>query len=122
MTGFIIDCGIPERDAALAWRVDRVEAIRNGVRDSLPPDAPQSAIDAATVAAILGELHSPKRADTMRMHLLALWPLLRDLARTDPAGFDECVIAYAERVTELPADASESYARRKASTAAFGPR
>ena len=110
---YIIDTGITEPDAAGLWKISKRDGLANGVLDSLPAGAPQSAIDAATLAAILGDLHTPKLMRTVRMHFIALWPLIQELAFREPAAFDEILVAYAELSTVLPEDRA---GRKPAST------
>lgn len=113
---FIIDTGSSDTPFAASWgRIGKCEVIRDAVADSLPAGAPQSAVDAATLAAILGDLYSPKVLETVREHFLQLWPLIADLGTRDPLAFDEIIVAYAELSQSLPANLSESIARRKAS-------
>lgn len=91
-------------DATLGMmpRMDHLQTMSDGILDSLPADATQAQIDAATVAAILGALRTPKTMQTVRRHFLRYWPLIAPLAHSDPAGFDEIITAFAERSTELP--------------------
>lgn len=113
---FVIDTGTPDAPFARVWGdTSKCDQIRAGVADSLPVDAPQSAVDAATLAMILGALHSPKTLETARRHFLQLWPLVADIGTRDALAFDEILVAYAELSQSLPADLSESIARRKAS-------
>ena len=97
---FAIDTGQPQR----AWnplQIDRCGEIRAIAVDSLPEDATQAQIDGAIALAVMGDLHTPKRLDTVRRHLMALMPLIAELARTSPASVDEIFIEYAELTTVL---------------------
>jgi hypothetical protein len=112
---FIIDTGVSRPDAASILRIDRSEAVVDGVLDALPPNPTQEQFDAGLLAAILGELRTPRILETARAAFLRFLPLATRLAQTDPAAFDEIIVAYAELTTELPVDRSEAIARRKAS-------
>ena len=77
---FQIDTGTPQR----AWnplQIDRCGEIRAIAVDSLPEDATQAQIDGAIALAVMGDLHTPKRLDTVRRHLMALMPLIAELLR-----------------------------------------
>lgn len=54
---------------------------------------------------IVGQMAVPVKAATVRKHLVAVWPFLRQLADTDPAAFDWVITEYTER---LLADACAS--------------
>lgn len=101
MTAFLIDTGVPDRHSAAGWRIDRCDGLINGALDSLPENPTQAQIDAAIIAAVLGDLKTPKRAETVRRHLVQLWPAIMPLAVTDPAGFDAVLMEYAEIITTL---------------------
>jgi hypothetical protein len=112
----IIDTGAPDKPAAAAWgRIDACNVLMAGIADALPEQPAEAALSAAIVSAILGEMHDSKMMATVRRTLLTYWPIISSLAETDPAGFDELLLAYAELTTCLPEDRSEAIARRKAS-------
>lgn len=114
---FVIDTGGTDRPSAAGWRFNRSDALLDGAMDSLPIGATQEQADAAVLALILGQLHSPRLLSTVRQALMRFWPLLCEIAERDPDAFDEAIMAYAELSTSLPADRSEMIARRKASAA-----
>ena len=113
---FVIDTGTtPERPFAATWgHIGKCEVIRSAVVDRLLPGASQAEIDALFVTIIIGELHDSRMLETVRMHMVQLWPIIAPLAETDPHGFDEIMMAYAELSTVLPANRSEAIERRKA--------
>lgn len=98
---FIIDTGAPDRDFASAYKISKRDGLRDGVLDSLPPNATQTQIDAAIVSAILGDLRTPKKIKTVRIHLIALWPLIAELVDRDPESFDAILMEFAELTTVL---------------------
>lgn len=97
---FVIDTGETYRIHA-AGVGGKVDVITMGVLDSLPADATQEQVDAATIEVILGRLYEPRTLDTMRRQLLQLWPLMSGLAQTEPAQFDAILTEYVERASEL---------------------
>ena len=97
---FVIDTGAPE-ELTRPMRFGRLDSMGWDILESLPLDATQAQIDGAIVQVIVGDLRTPKRLDTVRRHLVALWPMVAPLAISSPASFDEIMCEYAERVSDL---------------------
>ena len=98
---FIIDTGAPDRDFASVYKISKRDGVRNGVLDAVPAGATQAQIDAAMIEAILGDLCAPKKAKTVRIHFIALFPLLVELVDREPDAFDSVLLEVAERLTVL---------------------
>ena len=96
----VIDTGTQE-ELTRPMRFGRLDSIGWDILESLPLDATQAQIDGAIAQVVMGDLRTPKRLDTVRRHLVALWPMIAPLALSSPASFDEIMSEYAERVSDL---------------------
>jgi hypothetical protein len=94
-----IDTGVSP--AGIAPTLDKVEAILDGVLDSLHADATQEQIDAAVVLVLLGYVRGPKKAETVRRRIVQLWPLIAPLAEREPHLFDSVLNEFCEVVSTL---------------------
>ena len=91
MTTFVIDTGAPQqrtlRDMLPDWFLDQ------------QPNAATEAQLAFTYGQwIIAEALRPKKAATVRDHLLAKWRVLPRIAEHHPEVFDEILVTYALRV------------------------
>lgn len=92
-----------EIDTGVTWqhRSGFGDARMDAILDGLPADAPQSQIDSAIYGYAIGYLREPKRLDTVRRHLLVLWPMILPLAEREPHLFDSILNEFSERASML---------------------
>lgn len=92
---FVIDTGVQQwsiRDRLPSWFLDQ------------QLDSPTDAQLAFTYGQwLIAETQRPRKAETVRKHLLAAWWFLPTLAELHPETFDELLTAYALRVEGVEA-------------------
>jgi hypothetical protein len=99
MTSFQIDTGVDEAPRCI--RFGKLDSMAWDILEALPQDPTQAQIDGMIAQIVMGELREPKRLDTVRRRLTALWPIIAQTALTSPDTFDEILIEYAERASSL---------------------
>lgn len=97
MTAFQIDTGVdPMRGA---WRVNKVEIIMDAARDLVGDHADNAEYHAAVARLVHQDVLSPRKPETARSHMLALWPLVAAMATEAPASFDWLIAEFAEHLS-----------------------
>lgn len=97
---FAIDTGLDATHSG-AYRMDSTEALMDAILDALPHDAPQEKIDADLAMAIMGVLHAPKTAATVRRKLIMHWHLIMPLADRAPDLFDAILFEFADCINRV---------------------
>jgi len=91
---FEIDTGRTNGNPQGIGKIDRAQIIMDAALDSLAENPTQAEIDAALTALIIGELQSPKTAQTVRRKLCQLWRITAPMAETSPDCFDAILTEY----------------------------
>lgn len=65
--------------------------------DQCPDHGDVARVCRAYAEHLVGQMAGPAKLDTVRKHLAAALPFLRELAEIDPAAFDWIITEYAER-------------------------
>ena len=95
MTAFHIDTGDTHQSGG--WKVNVAEIIMDTASDIAGENATQEEIAIAAVPLIVAKFWDAKKPETVRAHLLKMWPIIAPMATTAPDSFDRILQEYAER-------------------------
>ena len=98
MTAFEIDTG--ER-INVGWEVRVAEIIADTAADRAGPNATAEEIAMQAVPLIIRKFWDAKKPETVRAHLLKMWPLIAPMATAAPDSFDKILTEFAERASEF---------------------
>lgn len=84
-----------------AWRVNVAEIIMDSASDAAGPDATAEEIAMHAVPLIVAKFWSAKKPETVRAHMLKMWPVIAAMAHTAPDSFDEILQEFAERSNDF---------------------
>ncbi len=80
--------------------IDRADIVMQAAMDAADSDDPQ-AIAQEAGKLVIRYFWDAKRPDTVRRHLLTMWPVVAPMAATAPATFDHIMTEFAERLSEF---------------------
>lgn len=98
MTSFMIDTGDTQTGG---WKVNVAEIIMDTAGDIAGENATPEEIAIAAVPLIVAKLWDAKKPETVRSHLLKMWPIIAPMAQTAPDSFDKILTEFAERASEF---------------------
>lgn len=97
---FEIDTG--DRDGMAGYgRIDSAQIIMDAAADAAGFNATPEKIAMHAVPMIVSKFWDAKKPETVRRHLLSLWPIIAPMATTAPDSFDRVLSEFAERATEF---------------------
>lgn len=97
MTSFVIDTG--DTHESVGWKVNVAEIIMDTAEDAAGPNATAEEIAMHAVPLIVAKFWDAKKPETVRAHLVKLWPIIAPMAHTAPDSFDKILSEFAERST-----------------------
>ena len=95
MTSFTIDTG--DTHSPTGWKVNVAEIIMDTASDRAGENATPEEVAIAAVPLIVAKLWDAKKPETVRAHLVKMWPIIAPMATTAPDSFDAILTEYAER-------------------------
>ena len=94
---FQIDTGTERTPTG--WKVNVAEIIADTAADNAGENATPEEMAIAAVPLILAQIVNPVKPETVRRHLIKLWPLIEPMAETAPDSFDQILTEFAERAS-----------------------
>jgi hypothetical protein len=82
-------------------RIDAAQIIMDAAEDAAGDNSTPEAIAMEAVPLIISKFWDAKKPETVRRHLLSLWPIIAPMATTAPDSFDKILSEFAERATEF---------------------
>ena len=82
-----------------AWRVNVAEIIMDAASDAAGDNATPEEIAMHAVPLIVAKFWDAKKPETVRAHLLKMWPIIAPMAYAAPDSFDTILTEFAERST-----------------------
>lgn len=99
MTTFAIDTG--DTRESVGWKVNVAEIIMDTATDLAGDNATAEDIAIQAVPLIVSKFWDAKKPETVRAHVLKMWPIIAPMAETAPDCFDKILTEFAERATEF---------------------
>lgn len=97
---FVIDTGVEDRMRGYG-RIDGAQIIMDAAQDAAGDNATPEEIAISAVPLIVSKFWDAKKPETVRRHLLSLWPIIAPMATTAPDSFDRVLSEFTERATEF---------------------
>lgn len=96
-----IDTGAPAVTAENLFNTNRTANLVQNVRDNLPPDASEDAVNSRLAEIICGEIRSRKTYDGVCNAFWAYAAVIGRMREHSPDCHDQVILEFAERLTEI---------------------